>query len=158
LIGGRCKRSDAFSQPVLTVEGLTCGAENLEFSLLPCEARYALRSKTPVQFTNLISLKKSLGDPSGGDTPGPIPNPAVKPASADGTGGAAPWESRSLPRDFLHTLSLWPKACEPMTDSKVIGSDVDVLDCCHVVLSVLVSLQLILLLRLLLCLLPLDHP
>ena len=35
------------------------------------------------------------------DTPGPIPNPAVKPASADGTRGAAPWESRSLPRDFL---------------------------------------------------------
>ena len=54
-----------------------------------------------VQLINLICLYiKSLGDSSGGGTPGPIPNPAVKPASADGTGGAAPWESRSLPRDF----------------------------------------------------------
>src|SRR3972149_5255717 len=43
---------------------------------------------------------KSLGDSSSEGTPGPIPNPAVKLACADGTWGAAPWESRSLPRDF----------------------------------------------------------
>ena len=30
-------------------------------------------------------------------TPGPIPNPVVKLVCADGTGGASPWESRSLP-------------------------------------------------------------
>ncbi len=46
-------------------------------------------------------MKKSLGDSSGGGTPGPIPNPAVKPASADGTRGEALWESRSLPRGFF---------------------------------------------------------
>jgi len=34
---------------------------------------------------------------SGGETPGPIPNPAVKPASADGTGAFGPRESRSPP-------------------------------------------------------------
>lgn len=35
------------------------------------------------------------------DTPGPIPNPAVKLVSADGTWGVAPWESKSLPRDLF---------------------------------------------------------
>ena len=44
----------------------------------------------------------SLGDLSGEDTPGNIPNPVVKLASADGTWGEAPWESKSLPRDFFH--------------------------------------------------------
>ena len=43
----------------------------------------------------------SLGDSSDEDTPGNIPNPEVKLASADGTWGAAPWESRSLPGDFF---------------------------------------------------------
>lgn len=46
-------------------------------------------------------MNKSLGDWSDGGTPGNIPNPVVKPASADGTWGVAPWESRSLPRDLL---------------------------------------------------------
>jgi hypothetical protein len=46
-------------------------------------------------------VKKSLGDWSDGGTPGHIPNPVVKPVSADGTWGATLWESRSLPRDFL---------------------------------------------------------
>ena len=30
-------------------------------------------------------------------TPVPIPNTVVKPSTADGTAGATPWESRSLP-------------------------------------------------------------
>jgi hypothetical protein len=37
------------------------------------------------------------GDHSGGVTPDPIPNSAVKPSSADGTARATVWESRSLP-------------------------------------------------------------
>jgi hypothetical protein len=37
------------------------------------------------------------GGDSGGGQPVPIPNTEVKPASADGTWGATPWESRSLP-------------------------------------------------------------
>ena len=37
------------------------------------------------------------GDRSGGATPVPIPNTAVKPSSADGTAVEALWESRSLP-------------------------------------------------------------
>jgi hypothetical protein len=48
----------------------------------------------------LTSENKSLGDWSDGSTPGHIPNPVVKAVSADGTWGATPRESRSLPRDF----------------------------------------------------------
>ena len=42
-----------------------------------------------------------LGDLSDGGTPGHISNPEVKAVSADGTWGATPWESRSLPRGFF---------------------------------------------------------
>ena len=41
-----------------------------------------------------------FGGHSGGETPGPIPNPEVKPSSADGTAREAGWESRSPPRLF----------------------------------------------------------
>ncbi len=43
------------------------------------------------------------GGHGGGETPVPIPNTAVKPASADGTWGVAPWESRTPP-GFLQTM------------------------------------------------------
>ena len=46
----------------------------------------------------------SSGDFGGGVTPGPIPNPVVKPACADGTWGVAPWESRSSPEDSFYSL------------------------------------------------------
>jgi hypothetical protein len=49
------------------------------------------------------------GGYGGRETPVPIPNTAVKPASADGTWGEAPWESRSPPgflREMPHT-SVW---------------------------------------------------
>ena len=47
-------------------------------------------------------VKMSFGDLSGEDTPGNIPNPVVKLTSADGTWGGTPWESKSLPKDFLY--------------------------------------------------------
>ena len=59
--------------------------------------------------------QKSLGDWSGGGTPGYIPNPAVKAASADGTWGATPRESRSLPRDFF--LLNTPRICKKTGES-----------------------------------------
>ncbi len=37
------------------------------------------------------------GDFSGGATPVPIPNTAVKPSSPDGTAWVTVWESRTLP-------------------------------------------------------------
>ena len=40
------------------------------------------------------------GGYSGGETPLPFPNRAVKSSCADGTAGVAQWESRTLP-DFL---------------------------------------------------------
>ena len=45
------------------------------------------------------------GGHGGGETPVPIPNTAVKPASADGTWGEAPWESRTSP-GFLYDKGL----------------------------------------------------
>ncbi len=44
------------------------------------------------------------GDYSGGETPVPIPNTAVKPASAHGTARATGWESRSLPAQSFRPL------------------------------------------------------
>ena len=46
------------------------------------------------------------GDDGGGDTPLPIPNREVKPASADGTAGETPWESRSSPI-FIVLNGIW---------------------------------------------------
>ena len=43
-----------------------------------------------------ISHKISGGD-SGGETPVPIPNTAVKPVNVDGTTLETMWESRKLP-------------------------------------------------------------
>ena len=41
--------------------------------------------------------KKRYGGHSDRETPGPIPNPEVKPASADGTATERLWESRTPP-------------------------------------------------------------
>ena len=41
--------------------------------------------------------RKSYGGHSERETPGPIPNPEVKPFSADGTATARTWESRTPP-------------------------------------------------------------
>lgn len=49
-----------------------------------------------------------VGVISGGGTPGPISNPAVKPASADGTGVDTLWERRSSPTYLLPSFSLYP--------------------------------------------------
>src|SRR5919202_5562648 len=50
----------------------------------------------PLLQQNTLSFLKK-GDDSGGDTPLPIPNREVKPASADGTARETSWESRSSP-------------------------------------------------------------
>mgnify|MGYP000935690118 CR=1 FL=1 len=76
------------------IEGFKRGAENS-----------VLIHQNSLIFTNDIRFieirNMSLGDSSDEGTPGNIPNPEVKLVSADGTWGAAPWESRSLPRDFF---------------------------------------------------------
>ena len=40
------------------------------------------------------------GGHSGRETPGPIPNPVVKPSNADGTARGIVWESKTLPEYF----------------------------------------------------------
>ena len=48
--------------------------------------------------------QRGVGGKSGGETPGPIPNPAVKSTSVDGSAGATPCESRPLPTSsFFHS-------------------------------------------------------
>jgi hypothetical protein len=58
-----------------------------------------------------------FGGHSGGETPGPIPNPEVKPSSADGTAREAGWESRSPPRLFTkrrHCAALRRSRARPL--------------------------------------------
>jgi hypothetical protein len=84
LIGGTCKRSNAFSGPVLIIRGLDL---NTVKSLWSFEG-------APVRA--LINAQVS-GGLSGGETPLPIPNREVKPASADGTRRVTSRESRTPP-------------------------------------------------------------
>src|SRR5216684_3043180 len=85
LIGRRCKHRKVFSRPVLIGRGL---------EIIHARARYE-----GLGGTRAASLLTISGGFSGGVTPVPIPNTEVKPASADGTWGETPWESRSPP-DF----------------------------------------------------------
>ena len=73
-------------------EGFPRGAENVV--LFPqCMRRNILFA--------ISWISKSLGGSCDGGTPGNIPNPVVKPVSADGTRRVASRESRSPPRDFF---------------------------------------------------------
>ena len=57
------------------------------------------------------SLRKSYGGHGERETPGPIPNPEVKPFSADGTATERLWESRTPPDILLtrgHPLRVAP--------------------------------------------------
>src|SRR3954447_3934052 len=53
------------------------------------------------------------GGHSGQETPGPIPNPEVKPASANGTAPDRMWESRTPPNNLREKGSpqWWPLLC-----------------------------------------------
>src|SRR6185436_11782975 len=82
-----CTRSNALSGAVLIARGLDF--EHRRPLLWSFEgARATLTSRPALD---------NLGGHSGGDTPLPIPNREVKPASADGTRGASPRESRTPP-------------------------------------------------------------
>ena len=60
---------------------------------------------------------------SEGDTPGPIPNPAVKPLCADGTWAATPWESRSLPASYESaSWSVWTRGASRMCHRRGVAS------------------------------------
>src|SRR5207237_2796178 len=93
LIGRRCTHSNVFSRPVLIGRGL--GTITLVLAMEVSGGRPLITALTMSAGTDL----KISGGHSGGVTPVPIPNTEVKPASADGTWGETPWESRSPP-DF----------------------------------------------------------
>ena len=58
----------------------------------------AWTTTTPVNTTRgTVVDRKSYGGHSERETPGPIPNPEVKPFSADGTATERLWESRTPP-------------------------------------------------------------
>ena len=78
-----------FSRPVLIGRGL--GAKRCSCSLWSAQGQ---RTRHAIQVS---------GGHSGGVTPVPIPNTEVKPASADGTWGETPWESRSPPEYLMKT-------------------------------------------------------
>ena len=69
-------------------------------TLVPRTFRFSLR----VERFKIVLAPKQAQHISGGyggrDTPVPIPNTEVKPASADGTWGKTPWESRTPPESF----------------------------------------------------------
>ena len=56
----------------------------------PCKRLPALKQPAPQR-------PPGAGGHGGRGTPGPIPNPEVKPASAEGTAGATLWETRAPP-------------------------------------------------------------
>jgi tetratricopeptide repeat protein len=72
---------------------------------------------------------RRFGGYSEGETPGPIPNPAVKPFSADGTALVTGWESRSPPRLFQKgphsgALFCWSDMVEPMNRDRSGSEDI----------------------------------
>src|SRR5690606_41994864 len=91
-IGRKCKDSNVLSSPVLIGRGLDLA--NPPLNPLSCAA-------FNVQTPHLHKPTNFSGAHSGGETPVPIPNTAVKPSSADGTARATGRESRSVPGMFL---------------------------------------------------------
>jgi hypothetical protein len=83
LIGGTCKRGNAFSGPVLIARGLDFEHRVWSYGVL----RVRTFARRPDNF----------GGHSGRETPLPIPNREVKPACADGTRRATSRESRQPP-------------------------------------------------------------
>ncbi len=83
-------------------EGLSRDGEKSKFfgegKTLPDGKGRLLPSKSVIRSLPNVR-EESLGGWSGSGTPGHIPNPVVKPASADGTRRATYRESRSSPKD-----------------------------------------------------------
>ena len=55
---------------------------------------------------------------SGGETPGPIPNPEAKPARADGTAPGREWESRLPPTQQLQNTKTGTRPPSPHTGDR----------------------------------------
>ena len=88
-MGRGCKRREALSRPVPIVRGLD-----------PSIRTHPIPPQLPPPPPQRVILKTQHARipraDSGVETPVPIPNTEVKRASADGTGRATAWESRSV--------------------------------------------------------------
>ena len=104
MIGRRCKARERLSRAPLIGRALrdtfqVPSAPTVLKKRLPralCGPQGALRA--PPRLTQPAPQRPpGAGGHGGRGTPGPIPNPEVKPASADGTAGATLWETRAPP-------------------------------------------------------------
>ena len=104
MIGRRCKARERLSRAPLIGRALRdtyyvpSAPDRSQESHFPerCAAPRAPWSATRPQLP-APQRPPGAGGHGGRGTPGPIPNPEVKPASADGTAGATLWESRAPP-------------------------------------------------------------
>ena len=104
MIGRRCKARERLSRAPLIGRALRdtykvpSAPDRSQDHLFPkrCAAPRAPWSATRPQ-QPAPQRPPGAGGHGGRGTPGPIPNPEVKPASADGTAGATLWESRAPP-------------------------------------------------------------
>src|SRR3954451_20158037 len=62
----------------------------------------------PETTTRWLCVSQGYGGYSGRETPGYIPNPEVKPSSADGTAPGTVWESRTPPDNLCPTEEATP--------------------------------------------------
>ena len=102
------------SRPVLIGRGLVTHThpqepasttQNLNQQTHPTTNKHAANSKHAANqgqqgVTQHHNGSQRYGGHSGRETPGPIPNPEVKPASANGTAPDRMWESRTPPNIF----------------------------------------------------------
>src|SRR5438874_4857864 len=103
-----CKRSNAFSRPVLIIRGL---------DLRSHEPLWSFEGACACPRSQLYTVSGGYGE---GETPLPIPNREVKPLSADGTWPARARESRTPP---VLSRCVGPSACSRPRDMKRGRSD-----------------------------------
>ena len=105
MIGRRCKARERLSRAPLIGRALrdhlkapsAPDRSQGHFFLKRCAAPRAPCGRHPPHQQPAPQRPPGAGGSGGRGTPGPIPNPEVKPASADGTAGATLWESRAPP-------------------------------------------------------------
>ena len=104
MIGRRCKARERLSRAPLIGRALrdTSKSTPLPTVLKTFPSSSAVRppgrpERLPAPKQPAPQRPPGAGGHGGRGTPGPIPNPEVKPASAEGTAGATLWETRAPP-------------------------------------------------------------
>ena len=97
------------SRPVLIGRGLVTHTHQEPHHTTPTNHTASTIQNLNQQPTN-VNGSPRYGGHSGQETPGPIPNPEVKPASANGTAPDRMWESRTPPNILfpMGAICRWP--------------------------------------------------